>query len=786
MTEVHAIGDKWFGAAIKRKEDPAFLTGRGRYVDDVVLPGMLHAAFVRSPFAHARFGAIDTSAARAVPGVHAVFVAADLPLTLQLRTIPNMMPNPIIDQPMMPYALALDEVCYVGEPVAVVIADNRYIAEDAAALIVPDYDVLPVVADCRLAIEPGAPLVHLGAPSNIAARIPINHGDADSAFAMSPHVFKESFYLHRGGAFFIECRGIVAAYEPSTDSYTVHVTSQGPHRVKNALIDLLDLTDSQIRVITPDVGGGFGPKGSVYSEYPTITACAKLLGRPVKWIEDRRENFLATNMERDQYWDVEIAVDANAKILGVRGRLVHEAGAYLPAGVVLPWIAATTVPGPYVVPAFKMDVIVAMTNKISCSPVRGAGRPQGIFVMERLMDRVARELTLDPAEVRRRNFIRPEQMPYKVGIIFRDGRPVIYDSGDYPACQEGALREVGYEGFRSRQAEARRAGRYLGIGISNCVEGTGLGPYEGATVRVSRTGKVTVYTGATPQGQSHKTTFAQVAADQLGVGIDDVTVVTADTADIALGMGTFAARSAVNAGSSVYLASIAVAEKIKLFASSMMEVAAADLELKDGFAQVKGAPPLRKSFREIALRAEGVPGSSTLGGTPPGLENTTYFTPDQSTYSNGTHVAEVEVDIETGQVNILRYLVFHDCGRVINPLVVKGQVVGGVAHGIGNSLLERMVYDDNAQPLSTNFGEYLLPLAPDVPNVDLFHMETPSPLNPIGVKGAGEAGTNPAIAAIVGAIDDALSPFGVWIAEAPITPQRIVELLGDAARGRTR
>jgi carbon-monoxide dehydrogenase large subunit len=500
----------------------------------------------------------------------------------------------------------------------------------------------------------------------------------------------------------------------------------------------------------------------------------------VKWIEDRRENFLATHQERDQRWDVEIAVDDGAKILGVRGRLIHETGAYLPWGLVLPWIAATTVPGPYVVPNFAIEVVVAYTNKISTTPVRGAGRPEGVFVMERLMDRVARQLHLDPAEVRRRNFIRPEQMPYKVGIVFRDGRPVTYDSGDYPAAQEAALKAAGYAGFAQRRDEARRAGRYLGIGISNGVEGTGLGPYEGATVRIATTGKIVVYTGATPQGQSHKTVFAQIAADALGVTYDDVSVVTADTADIAFGIGTFAARTAVNAGSSVHLAAIEVANKIKRIAADMMEVAEGDLELRDGAVHVRGVPGLRKSFREVAVKSIGMPGFSMAGGLAPGLENTAYFQPDQSTYANGTHVAEVEVDIETGQVRILRYTIVHDCGRVINPMVVDGQVVGGLAHGVGNALFERLAYDPNAQPLTVTFGDYLMPLATDMPPIDIRHSETPSPLNPLGVKGAGEAGTIPAIAAIVAAVENALAPLGVTIAEAPVSPQRIVELIAAA------
>jgi carbon-monoxide dehydrogenase large subunit len=547
------------------------------------------------------------------------------------------------------------------------------------------------------------------------------------------------------------------------------------------MLELFELGDHQLRVVTPDVGGGFGPKGTYYPEYANLSVASRLLGRPVKWIEDRRENFLTTNQERDQYWDLEIAVDGEAKIIGVRGQLIHDNGAYVPWGIVLPWITATTVPGPYVIPHLKLDVLSVFTNKVQTTPVRGAGRPEAVTAMERLMDRVARELKLDRAEVRRRNFIQPSQMPYKVGIIFRDGRPVTYDSGDYPHTQAEALKAAGYDGFAARQLEARKAGRYLGIGIANAVEATGLGPYEGATVRVATSGKIAVYTGATPQGQAHKTTLAQIAADQLGVSPDDITVVTADTGTIALGMGTFAARTAVNAGSSVHLAAREVADKAKKLAAGMMECVEDDLEVADGCVRLKSAPDVKKTFREIAVKAIGTPGFSMAGGLAPGLEHTAYFTPEQSVYSNGTHVAEVEVDVDTGGVKILRYTVAHDCGRVINPMVVDGQVVGGVAHGVGNALFERMVYDENAQPLSMNFGEYLLPLATDVPNVDIVHLETPTPLNPLGIKGAGEGGTIPAIGAIISAVENALAPFDVTISEAPVSPQRIIELI---AKGR--
>ena len=775
----------WFGASIKRKEDADLLTGRGRFVDDIKLPGMLHAAVLRSPHAHAGIRGIDKRAALALPGVHAVFTFADLPPSMQRQTVPLLVPSPAIKQARMPYCLAKDEACFVGEPVALVVADSRYLAEDAAALVEVDFEPLPAVSDCAAALAAGAPLAHRDAPSNLAAVIPVNVGNAEAAFAQAPHVFRERLFQHRGGPFFLECRGMIAVPDPMAHALTIYVSSQGPHRHKRVLLDLLDWADHQLRIVTPDVGGGFGPKGSFYAEYGALAAAALKLRAPIKWIEDRRENFLSTQQERDQHWDVEIAVDREARILGVRGTLTHEAGAYMPWGVVLPWIAATSVPGPYVIPSFHLDVSVAFTNKVPTSPVRGAGRPQAAVVMERLMDRVAHELKLDRAEVRRRNFIKPEQMPYRVGIIFRDGRPVTYDSGDYPTCQRKALEAAGYEGFAARQAQARAAGRYIGLGIGNAVEATGLGPYESATARVSTSGKLTVCTGATPQGQSHKTTLAQIAADHLGVTPDDIAIVTGDTAATALGVGSFAARTAVNAGSSVHLAAKELSHKIKQFAAEMMEAAEQDIVLEDSHARIAGSD-IKRSFREIAARAVGMPGFSMAGGPTPGLEATSHFTPDQSTYSNGTHVAEVEVDIETGNVKVLRYVVMHDCGHVINPMVVEGQVVGGVIHGVGNAFFERMLYDHGAQPLSTNFGEYLLPLSTDSPSVEVLHMTTPSPLNPLGLKGAGEGGTIPAIAALLSAVENALEPFGVHIAEAPITPERIVALIGGATRGSAR
>ncbi len=776
------MGMKFFGASVKRKEDPALLLGKGRFVDDLKLPGMLHAAFVRSQHAHALIKGIDATAARALHGVVAILTHADLPEPMRDRALPLYVPHPAIKQTPMPRPLVKDETCFVGEPIAIVIAQSRYIAEDAAAMVEVDYEVLPASVDVRNAILPGAALAHVGAPSNIATQTPIRIGDTDAAFARARHVFRETFHLHRGGPFFIECRGIIADWQAATERLDVIASSQGSHRFKRTFVDLLDLNDNQVRVVTNDVGGGFGPKGSFYVEYAATAAASMIVGKPVKWIEDRRENFVATQQERDQHWDMEIAVDEDARLLGLRGRLVHDAGAYMTWGLVLPWIAATSVIGPYVLPAYQLELVVAFTNKITCSPVRGAGRPQGCFIMERMMDRVARELGLDRAEVRRRNFIKPEQMPYKVGLIFRDGRPVTYDSGDYPTAQKVALEASGYEGFAARKAAALKEGRYIGIGVSNAVEGTGLGPYEGATVRISTSGKVVVFTGATPQGQGHKTTLAQVAADHLGVDFSDVTVVTADTDTIPFGMGTFASRTAVNAGSSVHLAAIEVATKVKKIASELLEVSPDDLDIKDGGVEVRGVPAMRKTFRELAYNAVGLYGFSMKNDRDPGLEAASYFKPEQSTYANSTHVAEVEVDIETGEVRVTNVLVNHDCGNVINPMIVHGQVVGGVAHGLGNAIFEQLRFDENGQPLTTTFADYLLPMATDMPRVELRHSETPSPLNPIGVKGAGEGGTIAVIAAIASAIEDALTPFGARVSEMPITPERIVELVAAAKR----
>lgn len=768
------MGAKMFGARVARLEDPRLLTGRGSYTDDFHLPDMLEAAFVRSPHSHAKINGINTAAAKAHPGVVAVYTAADLPEYLRDMTVPFQVPNPAISQPFQQRLLEDREVCFAGEPIALVVADSRYNAEDAATLVEIDFDILPGASDCKSALDDSAPMCHAGSLNNEGAKYTVGYGDVADAFANAHLTHREEYWVHRGGGFAIENRAVVAEYNELQDMLTIWSATQSPFLVKQNVVDMLGWESDKVRVIAPDVGGGFGPKTIYYVEEALIPLVAKELGRPVKWVEDRRENFLATNMERDQYWDMEIAVDAGGKLLGVRGKMIHDSGAYMPWGIISPYISATTLPGPYILPTYELETRVALTNKVAVTPVRGAGRPQAVFAMERLMDRAADKLGIDRVEIRRRNLIPTEQMPYALGLIFRDGKPMTYDSGDYPKCQAEALRIADYDGFRARQEAARAEGRHIGLGIANYVEGTGLGPFEGATLRIQPSGRICIYTGGGDSGQGHWTTLAQVAADKFGVGIEDIDVQKGDTGKIASGVGTFASRIAVNAGSSVHLAATEVREKALKVAAHMLEVAEEDLDIVDGRVVVKGAD-LSVGLAEIARAVQGMPGFSLPGGVEPGLEATHYFSPSQSCYCNGTAVIEVEVDPETGWVDILKYSMAHDSGTLINPFVVDGQVQGAVAQGVGNALLEWMIYDDNANPVSASFAEYLLPSAPETPNVDVVHIESPSPINPLGVKGAGEGGTIPAPAAIMAAIEDALSPWNVVVSGAPITPSMIVE-----------
>jgi aerobic carbon-monoxide dehydrogenase large subunit len=502
----------------------------------------------------------------------------------------------------------------------------------------------------------------------------------------------------------------------------------------------------------------------------------------VKWIEDRREHFVATTQERDQYWDVEIAVDRDARILGIRGSIIHDHGAYTARGVNLPHNSAETVPLQYEVPAYSMNVKVALTNKVPVTPVRGAGHPQGTFAIERLLDRVARELKLDRAEVRRRNLIGPEKMPYKTKLKARGGQPVLLDSGDYPACQAEALERAGWSAFPARQQAARKSGRYLGIGLANYCKGTGRGPFESVTVRIGPSGRVHVYTGAAAMGQGTRTMLAQVVAEQLGADLANVTVTTGDTAAIALGLGGSNSRQTVTAGSSAHVAAVKVREKTLAIAAQLLEAAAGDLEIAGDHVRVKGVPDMKVGLAKIARAVAGTAGFTLPQGVSPGLEATEHVVIDDMAHANGTAVAEVEVDVETGRVDVLRYVSVHDCGRMVHPTLVDGQIAGGTAHGIGNALYEWMGYDADAQPVTTTFADYLLVTATEMPRLEIAHQESPSPLNPLGVKGVGECGVVPVTAAIASAVEDALAPFGVRIAQTPIFPAHIVALIEEARR----
>ena len=664
-----------------------------------------------------------------------------------------------------------------------VLAENRYLAEDAAAMVAVEYDVLASVADARAAIERAAPAVRRELNSNIAAAYKITYGDVETAFAGAAHVFHEELWQHRGGAHPIEGRGILAEWRDGT--MTVWASTQKAHDLFQSLTALLDFDESRLRVATPDIGGGFGPKLCVYPEDIAVVAAAKLVERPIKWIEDRREHFTNAAQERDQYWVLDIGVDANAKLLGIRGRLIHDLGAYALQDVNIPYNSASMLSGPYMLPALAIEVIVAATNKTPVSSVRGAGYPQAAFAMERVMDRLARELRLDRAEVRRRNLIPAEKMPYTKPLKARSGAAMCYDSGDYPACQAQALQAAGWQDFPQRQAAARREGRYIGIGLAHGIKGTGRGPFESGLVRVSNTGRVSVFTGAAAIGQGLRTALAQICANELGLQAQDIAVVPGDTAGVSLGLGAFASRQTVTAGSSVLLAARAVADKAKKLASHMLEAAEHDLEIVNGEVRVVGAPQLSIKLGELARILKGAPGYGFPADIDPGLDANVNWRTDALAYANACHVAAVEVDPGTGGVKLLNYVALQDSGTLINPMLVEGQVRGGVAHGIGNAILEWMGYDAVGQPLTTTFADYLLPSATEVPMIETLFRETPSPLNPLGAKGAGEVSTIPTAAAVISAIEGALQPFGVRIAQTPITPQKLVELISNGVRSST-
>ncbi|MFZ5823674.1 MAG: molybdopterin cofactor-binding domain-containing protein [Bacillota bacterium] len=764
--------DRAFGKPIRRSEDPRLLKGQGLFVDDVNRPDMLHGAVVRSPHAHARIRSIDTSRAAALEGVELVITAADLG---KLNgPVPLLIPHDDLQHGRTHSVLVADTVRHVGEAVAFVVARDRYIAEDAADLVQVVYEPLPVVADLEAAAQQGSPLVWPDVPGNIGGHYKREVGDYAAARERADFLLSERFRIDRGTAAPMETRGIVAI--PEGDSLTMYVATQAPVALRAALANWFSLPEMNLRLIAPDVGGGFGCKLMMfYPEEVLVPFAAMRLKRPVKWIEDRREHFVATTQEREQIHDVEVAFTADGTLLGLKTTMLHDSGAYTPYGIQVPIISITTLPGPYRLRNYSVEFRSVYTNRPIVTPYRGAGRPHGVFVMERMMDRMAEKLGLEPLEVRRRNFIQSDEFPWETGLIYQDWAPTTYDSGDYPELARRLEALVDPAAVRQEQAEALQEGRYIGLGMAFYVEGSGPGPYEGVRVRVEPSGKVQVATGVGTQGQGHYTVFAQVVADQLGVPIDQIHVVTGDTAAMGWGIGTFASRAAVLVGNAAHMAAVAVAEKAKRVAAHLLECSPDEIELTGGHACVRGAPARTMPLGEVARLANPLRGTLKFG--EPGLEATQYFSPQQSTFPSGAHAAVVEVDPATGFMKILRYCIVHDCGTMINPMIVEGQIHGGLAQGLGGVFYEKLVYDENGQLLTSTFADYLLPLATDMPPLELDHIETPSPLNPLGIKGAGEAGVIPCAALFAAAFEDALKPFGVRISEMPLNPSKLWGLI---------
>src|SRR5881296_1441977 len=772
------MGAKYFGAAVLRREDPRFLRGEGRFVDDVTLPGLLQAAFLRSPHAHARIVAIRTERAKKMPGVVAVFTHADLarwmkPLPLFGAPPPGLAAAVKFDIRQAPqYALATQRVRHVGEIVAMVVADDRGRAEDAVEAIEVQWAPLPPAVDMLTAGEAGAPLVHPDWGTNVAVGFSHAIGDAGRALAGADVVLEETFRIQRYVGMPLEGRGVVAAWDRRDGTLTTWNSTQVSHFVQQGLTTALGLPPHKIRVIAPDLGGGFGTKASGYPEDALVPIAAIAVGRPVKWVENRREHMSGAAHARHQIHAISLAATRDGAILAVRDRIWLDLGAYNVWGVVLPYNTVAHLIGPHRIKSMPVDVRAVVTNKTPNAPYRGAGRPETVFAMDRIVDCLARELGIDPAELRRRNYIRADELPYDFGMPYRDGNPLVYDSGDFPAALEAALKAADYDEFRRGQAALRSRGVYHGIGISGYVEGTAIGPFEGATVKVDLGGRVLVATGAVNSGQGHETSFAQVCADALGVPLEHVTVVGGDTATVPFGVGTFASRSGVTAGNSIADACQQVRAKLVKAAAALLEAAPGDIEIEDGQAFVRG---VRASAVPLARVVQAsIPTFARPGVASPDFEATAYHHVPTVTFASAVHVARVEVDVGTGHVTLLRYVVAHDCGKVINPLIVEGQVHGGVAQGVGGALYEEMVYDEQGQLLTGSLMDYLVPTAMELPALETVHLEFPSPRNPLGMKGLGEGGAISPPAAIANAIEDALQPFGVRITATPVSPARLL------------
>jgi len=781
-----------FGEPIARVEDDRLVRGHGAYLDDLGNDALV-VAFVRSPHAHAEIIDIDVTGALEVDGLVAVYTHEDLPGRVA-EPMPLLIPHPALTHGRTQYALAQDRVNHVGEPIAMVVATDRYLAEDAVERIIVSYRPLNPVVGIEAA-RAATHLVHEDVPGNVAANFVQHNGDVDTAIAGAAHTLQLDLTIERSAATPMEGRGVLARWDAESHRLRVWTSTQTSTGVRGAVAAKLGLALVDVDVITPDVGGGFGVKiMHPWPEEILVPWAAQLLGRPVKFTEDRREHFVASAHERAQLHHVRVGFDDDGRILGLDVRFWHDHGAYTPYGLIVPIITSTQLLGPYKPGAYRVEFDSLYTNTLIVIPYRGAGRPQGVFVMERTMDAIAHELGLDRTVVRERNFIQPAEMPYDHKMVFQDGRPLIYDSGDYPTLLAKAKDLVGWDDFAGYRDAARAEGRTVGIGLACYVEGTGVGPYEGGHVVIEPSGKVKVATGLTSQGQGHQTVFAQIVADELGVAVSDIEVVTGDTRRMGYAVGTFASRAAVMSGSAIALAARAVRDKALKLAAEALEVEASDLEIVDGTVGVAGAPgspsvtlgtiavlanPLRYAFDKSSQLATqfavgDISKPPVAEGEEPGLEGRSFFSPMQSTFASGIHAVVIETDPDTAEITILRYCVVHDCGNLINPRIVEGQIHGGVAQGVGGALYERMAYDESGQLQNASFMDFLMPYVSEVPKkIEIDHLVTPSPLNPLGIKGAGEAGVIPGSAAFASAIEDA---EGFPITAMPISPSELFEL----------
>jgi len=755
------------GEPLRRLEDPRLITGRGRYVDDLEAPGAQHAIFVRSQEAHAIVRSIDFAA-----GDHpnaTLYTVSDLGLTAPM---PVQNPSPLIQSIRTAPPLATEEVCYVGQPVALVLAPSVAEALDAAEGVFVDYEPLPVSTDHRTALDEGAAAAHSGFDDNLAAVLEVGYGDAAGVIAGSDLVVHLEFDQHRGALASLEGRGVLARWDPLEERLSIWTSSQAPHAVRSMVSEYLGMSPDDVRVTSPDVGGGFGPKAVVYPEEIVLAAAAKQLGGSIKWVERRREHFTASIQQRGQSGRVEAAYDPDGRILALRARLIHDLGAYVPYGVVVPMTTLRLMSGPYVIPNLDARLSCVFTNKTPTGAIRGAGRPNATFLLERTMDAVAAELGLDRAEIRRRNLVPEDRMPYRIDLPASDGNSVTYDGGDYHAALEAALSAADLDGFEDRKRSSIAGGKLRGFGIAAYVEDTGIGPYDGARIEILPTGDVVLETGVSSQGQGHATVFAQICAQHLGVAPEKVRVRSGDTDRYAQGVATVASRTGQSGANAVHLTAGDLADTVKRLAASRLEAAPEDIVLEDGVAMVVGQPGSEIPLGELASATQAKFGGSIAEGQSlPGLSSERAVPYGGSAFTYGTHVAEVEIDVETGHVVVTGYVVVHDCGTMLNPMIVDGQIDGGVAHGLGNALLERVVHDESGQPLTTSFMDYQMMTAADMPALTKIHLETPSPTNALGAKGAGEGGTIPAAAAVVSAIEHALGEGVGPITHYPVSAQ---------------